>query len=176
MYLTKDESRGIFLQQDGFLDKDILPVTDLSMVDVPINQKWSWDRILRSCYIKQADVLQGIYFFVDKFDPKDIRRNYEFYEPLTVHESSLSPCVHSILATKLGMNDKAYEMYLRTSRLDLDDYNNDTEDGCHITSMAGTWLAIVLGFAGMSVEDDRLSFTPRLPQQWAQVSFKTNFR
>ena len=176
MYLHKDESRGIFLQQDGFLDKDILPVTDLSMVDVPINQKWSWDRILRSCYIKQADVLQGIYFFVDKFDPKDIRRNYEFYEPLTVHESSLSPCVHSILATKLGMNDKAYEMYLRTSRLDLDDYNNDTEDGCHITSMAGTWLAIVRGFAGMSVEDDRLSFTPRLPQQWAQVSFKTNFR
>ena len=176
MYLPKDESRGIFLQQDGFLDKDILPVTDLSMVDVPINQKWSWDRILRSCYIKQADVLQGIYFFVDKFDPKDIRRNYEFYEPLTVHESSLSPCVHSILATKLGMNDKAYEMYLRTSRLDLDDYNNDTEDGCHITSMAGTWLAIVRGFAGMSVEDDRLSFTPRLPQQWAQVSFKTNFR
>jgi len=176
MYLPKDESRGIFLQQDGFLDKDILPVTDLSMVDVPINQKWSWDRILRSCYIKQADVLQGIYFFVDKFDPKDIRRNYEFYEPLTVHESSLSPCVHSILATKLGMNDKAYEMYLRTSRHDLDDYNNDTEDGCHITSMAGTWLAIVRGFAGMSVEDDRLSFTPRLPQQWAEVSFKTNFR
>ena len=176
MYLPKDESRGIFLQQDWFLDKDILPVTYLSMVDVPINQNWSWDRILRSCYIKQADVLQGIYFFVDKFDPKDIRRNYEFYEPLTVHESSLSPCVHSILATKLGMNDKAYEMYLRTSRLDLDDYNNDTEDGCNITSMAGTWLAIVRGFAGMSVEDDRLSFTPRLPQQWAQVSFKTNFR
>ena len=176
MYLPKDESRGIFLQQDGFLDKDIIPVTDLSMVDVPINQKWSWDRILRSCYIKQADVLQGIYFFVDRFDDKDIRRNYEFYEPLTVHESSLSPCVHSILATKLGMNDKAYEMYLRTSRLDLDDYNNDTEDGCHITSMAGTWLAIVRGFAGMSVEDDRLSFTPRLPQQWTEVSFKTNFR
>ncbi|HAW03531.1 MAG TPA: family 65 glycosyl hydrolase, partial [Saprospirales bacterium] len=176
MYLPKDESRGIFLQQDGFLDKDIIPVTDLSMVDVPINQKWSWDRILRSCYIKQADVLQGIYFFVDRFDDKDIRRNYEFYEPLTVHESSLSPCVHSILATKLGMNDKAYEMYLRTSRLDLDDYNNDTEDGCHITSMAGTWLAIVRGFAGMSVENDRLSFTPRLPQQWTEVSFKTNFR
>jgi len=74
------------------------------------------------------------------------------------------------------MDEKAYEMYLRTSRLDLDDYNNDTEDGCHITSMAGTWLAIVRGFAGMSVVDDTLSFSPRLPKQWSEVSFKTNFR
>ena len=176
IYLPEDKSKGIYLQQDGFLDKEIIPVDQLSKEDRPINQKWSWDRILRSCFIKQADVLQGIYFFEDRFNIEDIRRNFEFYEPLTVHESSLSPCVHSILATKLGMEEKAYEMYLRTSRLDLDDYNNDTEDGCHITSMAGTWLAIVRGFAGMSVEDDILSFTPRLPQQWSEISFKTNFR
>ena len=176
IYLPSDKNKGIYLQQDGFLDKEIIPVADLAPADRPINQKWSWDRILRSCYIKQADVLQGIYFFEDRFEIEDIRRNYEYYEPLTVHESSLSPCVHSILATKLGMDDKAYEMYLRTSRLDLDDYNNDTEDGCHITSMAGTWLAIVRGFAGMSVEGETLSFAPRLPQQWTEVSFKTNFR
>ena len=176
MYLPKDESKGVYLQQDGFLDKEIIPVNQLEENHRPINQKWSWDRILRSCYIKQADVLQGIYFFEDRFEIEDIKRNFEFYEPLTVHESSLSPCVHSILATKLGMDEKAYEMYLRTSRLDLDDYNNDTEDGCHITSMAGTWLAIVRGFAGMSVVDDTLSFSPRLPKQWSEVSFKTNFR
>lgn len=176
MYLPHDTQKGIYLQQDGFLDKEIIPVKHLPDMDRPINQKWSWDRILRSCYIKQADVLQGIYFFEDRFELSDIRKNYEYYEPLTVHESSLSPCVHSILATKLGMDDKAYEMYLRTSRLDLDDYNNDTEDGCHITSMAGTWLAIVRGFAGMSVDGDTLTFTPRIPKQWTEVSFKTNFR
>ncbi len=176
MYFPVDKNKGIYLQQDGFLDKDIISVTDLPQSERPIHQKWSWDRILRSCFIKQADVLQGLYFFEDKFDLEDIRRNYEYYEPLTVHESSLSPCVHSILATKLNMKDKAYEMYLQTSRLDLDDYNNDTEDGCHITSMAGTWLAIVRGFAGMSVENDTLSFSPKLPKQWTEVSFKTNFR
>src|SRR5690606_30326945 len=126
-------------QQDGFLDKELIPVADLPIEARPLNQHWSWDRILRSCYIKQADVLQGIYFFEDEFDEDTIRRNYDFYEPLTVHESSLSPCVHAIIAAKLGKEEKAYEFYLRTARLDLDDYNNDTEDGLHITSMAGTW-------------------------------------
>lgn len=175
MYFPYDTERNVFIQQDGFLDKEIRSVSTLDEGDRPINQKWSWDRILRSCFIKQADVLQGIYFFEDRFTEEEIRSNFEFYEPLTVHESSLSPCVHSILATKLDMEDKAYEMYLRTSRLDLNDYNNDTEDGCHITSMAGTWLAIVRGFAGMSMNDGLLSFTPKLPKQWSSLSFKTNY-
>ena len=80
-------------------------------------------------YIKQADVLQGIYFFEEEFEIEEIDKHFRFYEPLTVHESSLSPCVHAILACRIGHFDKAYEMYLRTARLDLDDYNNDTEDG-----------------------------------------------
>src|SRR5690606_628660 len=124
MYLPEDSDRGVFLQQDGFLDKELIPVADLPIEARPLNQHWSWDRILRSCYIKQADVLQGIYFFEDEFDEDTIRRNYDFYEPLTVHESSLSPCVHAIIAAKLGKEEKAYEFYLRTARLDLDDYNN----------------------------------------------------
>lgn len=105
-----------------------------------------------------------------------LRRNYEFYEPLTVHESSLSPCIHAILASKLGMEQDAYNFYLRTSRLDLDDYNNDTEDGCHITSMAGTWMSVVEGFAGMHVKDGQLFFNPFLPSQWKGYSFKILFR
>ena len=146
MYLGEDKKLGIFLQQDGFLDKEIIPVRNLRPQDRPLNQKWSWDRILRSCFIKQADVLQGLYLFDDRFDNETIKRNFDFYEPLTVHESSLSPCVHVILGSRIGYQEKAYEMYLRTSRLDLDDYNNDTEDGCHITSMAGTWMSVVKGF------------------------------
>lgn len=176
MYLGEDKAKGIFLQQDGFLDKELIPVHDLPAADRPLNQKWSWDRILRSCYIKQADVLQGLYFFSDKFDMDTLRRNYEFYEPLTVHESSLSPCIHAILASKLGLEQDAYNFYLRTSRLDLDDYNNDTEDGCHITSMAGTWMSVVEGFAGMHVKDGKLFFNPFLPAQWKGYSFKILFR
>jgi maltose phosphorylase len=176
LYLPESKELGIFLQQDGFLDKEQLTVKDLAPGDRPLNQKWSWDRILRSVFIKQADVLQGLYFFEDRFDAETIRRNYEFYEPRTVHESSLSPCVHAILAARLGLQEKAYEFYLRTSRLDLDDYNNDTEDGCHITSMAGTWMAVVKGFGGMRIRDGKVWFAPFCPAHWQSFSFNVRFR
>jgi len=176
MYYASDEKLGIFLQQDGYLDKEQVLVKDLPAIDRPLNQKWSWDRILRSCFIKQADVLQGIYFFEEDYDLETIRRNYDFYEPRTVHESSLSPCVHAIIAAKLGDLDRAYEFYLRTSRLDLDDYNNDTEDGLHITSMAGTWLSVVEGFGGMRVKENQLHLNPVLPKNWQSYAFKIGFR
>jgi maltose phosphorylase len=176
MYFPYDEKHRVFMQQDGYLDKEQILVKDLPASDRPLNQKWSWDRILRSCFIKQADVLQGIYFFEDQYDIETIRRNYDFYEPRTVHESSLSPCLHAIIAAKLGDEARAYEFYLRTARLDLDDYNNDTEDGCHITSMAGTWMTVVEGFAGMRVHDSKLSFKPFLPGKWQSFSFNIGFR
>lgn len=176
MHYPEEPTRGIFLQQDGFLDKELMSVSELKKEDRPLNQKWSWDRILRSCFIKQADVLQGLYFFEDRYDQETLRKNFDFYEPMTVHESSLSPCVHAILASKLGYKQKAYEMYLRTARLDLDDYNNDTEDGCHITSMAGTWMSLVKGFGGMRVKDGKLSFNPFIPEQWKSYSFRLEFR
>jgi maltose phosphorylase len=175
MYYPADDRRGIFLQQDGFLDKVLMRASDLSPSDRPLNQNWSWDRILRSCFIKQADVLQGLYLFEDEFDIETIRKNYDFYEPMTVHESSLSPCVHVILAAKLGYKHQAYALYLRTARLDLDDYNNDTEDGCHITSMAGTWMSIVKGFGGMRVRDGKLHFNPFIPDQWKSYSFNITY-
>ncbi len=176
MYYPYDETRGIFLQQDGYLDKAQLTVSDLPATDRPLNQRWSWDRILRSCFIKQADVLQGFYFFEDRFDHATLQRHFDFYEPRTVHESSLSPCIHSILAATLKDEQRAYEFYLRTARLDLDDYNNDTEDGLHITSMAGTWMGIVEGFAGMRIKDDTLCFDPFLPAAWHSFSFSIGFR
>ena len=176
MYFPYSKEIGVFLQQDGFLDKDLVKVKDLPKTDRPINQKWSWDRILRSPYIKQADVLQGFYFFEEDFSLEDLEKHFDFYEPFTVHESSLSPCVHSIQAAKLGRMDQAYNFYLRTSRLDLDDYNKEVEEGLHITSMAGTWMSIVEGFGGMRVIDDKLSFKPQIPNQWKAYSFKVNFR
>ncbi|WP_277990882.1 glycoside hydrolase family 65 protein [Enterococcus ureilyticus] len=176
MYYPFDEELGIFVQHDTFLDKDLLPRTALSPEDLPLNQHWSWDRILRSCFIKQADVLQGIYFFGERFSRAEKERNFLFYEPMTVHESSLSPSVHAILAAELGMEEKAVEMYQRTARLDLDNYNNDTEDGLHITSMTGSWLAIVQGFAQMKTADEKLSFAPFLPSTWTSYAFHVNYR
>jgi maltose phosphorylase len=176
MFFPYSEEHGVFLQQDGFLDKELITVADLDKSQRPINQKWSWDRILRSPYIKQADTLQGFYFFEDHFEVENLEKHFDFYEPFTVHESSLSPCVHSIQAAKLGRMDQAYTFYLRTSRLDLDDYNHEVHEGLHITSMAGTWMSIVEGFGGMRVRDNHLTFEPRIPKQWDGFSFKVNFR
>mgnify|MGYP002751473720 FL=1 len=176
IYFPYSEKYGVYLQQDGFLDKDLKPVSAIPAEERPLNQHWSWDRILRSPYIKQADTLQGFYFFEDHFTKEELQKHYEFYEPFTVHESSLSPCVHSVLASALGKTDEAYTLYLRTARLDLDDYNKEVHEGLHITSMAGTWLSIVEGFAGMRVKNGELHFTPRLPKHWKSLSFKVIFQ
>ena len=176
MFFPYSEEHDVYLQQDGFLDKELVKVHDLDKNQLPINQKWSWDRILRSPYIKQADTLQGFYFFEDHFTKEQLEKHFDFYEPFTVHESSLSPCVHSIQAATLGRMEQAYTFYLRTSRLDLDDYNKEVEEGLHITSMAGTWMSIVEGFGGMRVKDDTLHFEPRIPKEWDGYSFKINFR
>lgn len=176
MYFPFSEEHNVYLQQDGFLDKELVKVHDLDKSQRPINQKWSWDRILRSPYIKQADTLQGFYFFEDHFSKEQLEKHFDFYEPFTVHESSLSPCVHSIQAATLGRMEQAYTFYLRTSRLDLDDYNKEVEEGLHITSMAGTWMSIVEGFGGMRVKNNALHLEPRIPKEWNGYSFKINFR
>ena len=103
----------------------------------------------------------GSYDFPDNYSKADWETFY--LKPFEGSEPAVLPAV-------------TYEMYLRTARLDLDNYNNDTEDGCHITSMAGTWLSIVEGFAGMRVIDGMLSFRPFVPDQWNNFSFKINFR
>jgi maltose phosphorylase len=176
IYLPFYSAGNVFLQQDGFLDKELIPAAMIPPEERPINQHWSWDRILRSCFIKQADVLQGLYVFMDNYDTETIKRNFDFYEPMTVHESSLSACIHSILASRIGNIEKAYELYLRTARLDLDDYNNEVGDGLHITSMAGTWLAIVEGFGGMRIHDNKVQINPLIPCQWESYSFHARFR
>ncbi|MEZ5070098.1 MAG: family 65 glycosyl hydrolase domain-containing protein [Bacteroidales bacterium] len=176
LYFPYNENKGVFMQQDGYMDKEQKMAADLDPAERPINQHWSWDRILRSCFIKQADVLQGLFVFEDEYDTETIRRNFDFYEPRTVHESSLSPCVHSILASRIGRADKAYEMYLRTSRLDLDDYNQEVAEGLHITSMGGTWMSVVIGFGGLRIREGLLSFDPHLPRQWNGLSFKVLYR
>jgi maltose phosphorylase len=172
MYFPYDASRGVYEQQDLFMDKELATVDTIPHGERPLWKHWSWDRILRSCFIKQADVVQGLYFFPERYDIPTQRRNFEFYEPMTVHESSLSASVHSIVASRIGLTERAYDLYLRTARLDLENINQDTEDGIHLTSMAGSWCAIVQGFAGFSFEGDVLTFSPYLPPQWEGYSFQ----
>jgi trehalose/maltose hydrolase-like predicted phosphorylase len=127
-------------------------------------------------FYQTSDVLQGLYFFEDHFDAATIQENFDFYEPKTVHESSLSPCVHVVLAALIDRMDKAYELYLRTSRLDLDDYNHEADEGLHITSMAGTWLSLVEGIAGVRIHHDGLSINPKIPSSWNVYRFQILYK
>ncbi len=175
MYLPYDKKLNIFVQHDGFLDKDLTSASQIPKDQLPISQHWSWDKVLRSPYIKQGDVIQGLWDFIDDFTPEQKKANFDFYEPFTVHESSLSASVYSVLAADLHYEDKAVELYERTARLDLDNYNNDTADGLHITAMTGAWISVVQGFAGMRVRSGQLHFDSFLPKKWNHYSFRQVF-
>ena len=176
IHLPYSKDLNVFIQNDGFLNKDLKPINNIPQSQRPINQNWSWDRILRSPYIKQADVLQGFYFFEDDFTKTELVSNFKFYEQFTVHESSLSACIHSILASRINNVDKAYDYYIRASRLDLDDYNKEIKQGLHITSMGGSWMSIVEGFAGLKVKNDKIYFDTTIPKKWESYSFKVNIK
>ena len=176
IHLPYSKDLNVFIQNDGFLNKDLKPINYIPQSQRPINQNWSWDRILRSPYIKQADVLQGFYFFEDDFSKTELVNNFKFYEQFTVHESSLSACIHSILASKINNIDKAYDYFIRASRLDLDDYNKEIKQGLHITSMGGSWMSIVEGFAGLRIKNDKIYFDTKIPKQWESYSFKVNIK
>jgi len=148
MYFPKSEEHGVWLQHDGFLDKELIRTENLLPSNRPLWRVWSWDRILRSCFIKQADTLQGLFYFEE--DKQVLKKHFEFYEPFTVHESSLSACVHSCIAAKCGMLEKAYELFNVALRYSLDNYNFDTVDGAHVTCMAGALMMILHGFAGIT--------------------------
>ena len=165
MYLKEDAGRGVFVQQDGFFDKELRPVSDIPAEELPICKHWSWDKILRSCYIKQADVVLAFYYFPHRFTRQQKRANFDFYEPMTVHESSLSPSMYSVVASACGRRQEAYRLYQRAARLDLDNFNADTEDGLHITSMAGSWLAVVQGFAGLNYHGEHLASRRAAPRR-----------
>ncbi len=176
MYYPKSDDPELYIQQDGFLDKALIPAEHIPPEERPISQHWSWDRILRSCYIKQADVIQGIFNFPHEFSLPVKQKNFDFYEPLTVHESSLSSGVYSVVASEIGYVEKAYALFLRAARLDLDDYNHDTEDGLHITATSGAWLSMVYGFGGLRFTLEKLTLNPVLPAEWTDYRFNLVYR
>ena len=175
MALPQDET-GLIEQHDGYFD---LPHTDIDAIPVsefPLYDHWSYDRIYRSDMIKQPDVLMIMYLYGSSFSEKEKRVNYEFYEPRTIHESSLSPAIHSILAAELGKMQEALRFFGYATRLDLDNYNRNTREGLHVTSIAMAWANIVYGFAGLRSDGDGLRLAPRLPSRWKQLTFTILYR
>ena len=176
MYFPSREDSDIIPQQDGFFEKALNAVDTLDPEQRPLYRYWSWDRILRSAYVKRADVLQGLCLFEDRFERAILRRNYDFYAPLTVHESSLSAPVYAVVAARSGYNDEAYSFFMHSARLDLEDRNEDTARGCHVTGMAGTWIALIRGMAGLRTQGGRLSINPFVPEKWDAYRFRIQYR
>lgn len=166
----------IFVQFDGFFDKEQLTISDVPRDQLPVVQHWSWDRINRVSLIKQADVILGLYLLNDYFTLNEKKENFIFYEQKTLHESSLSPSICSILASEIGFYDKAFELFKKSAYYDLENIDNNTENGLHITSMGGTCLSIIEGFVGLKVRDDMIHISPYLPSVWKLLSIKVTFR
>lgn len=176
MRLQRDPKTGLIEQHDGYFDLPHMDLKALPPEKTPVVAKFPYIKRSRYDWIKQPDVLLLPFFFSHDYTLEEKRVNFEYYEPRCVHESSLSPGVHSILATELGKAELAFEYVKYASRLDLDDYNRNTHQGLHMTSMAAAWMSLVYGFGGMRSDGERLSFWPTIPEEWNGYSFRIVYR
>ncbi|MEZ0536571.1 glycoside hydrolase family 65 protein [Caldicellulosiruptoraceae bacterium PP1] len=176
MYLPYNEKLKIIPQDDTFLSKKRIDLSTIPEDQFPLLLNWHYLDIYRLQVCKQPDVLLAIFLLRDLFSYEDLKNNYEYYEPVTTHDSSLSPAVFGILATELGLLDKAFEYFRYTVRMDLDDLNNNTKDGIHAACMGGSWMGLIYGFAGMRTKNNKLYFAPKLPKELTYISFKIKFR
>lgn len=176
MRIPKDEQTGIYEQFDGYFDLPHVDVANFPTSDIPVYKNWAYIRIFRNNMIKQPDFLNLPFYFSSDYTLEEKRANYEFYEERTIHESSLSPSLHGILAAELGKLEDAYDFLAYAARLDLDNYNHNTDQGIHATASAGVWAGMVQGFGGMRTDGERLSFAPSIPKNWISYSFRVLYQ
>ena len=176
MYVPYDAGLGVTLQDDAFLDRAEWDFENAPKDKYPLLLHYHPLVIYRHRVLKQADVVLASFLQSHRFSLAQKRRDFEFYEPLTTHDSSLSPCIYSIAAAEIGRVDKAYDYFLRTARMDLDDRNGNVKDGLHTAAMAGAWLSLACGFGGMREHEGTLRFAPRLPEKWNAYAFVVSFR
>lgn len=137
---------------------------------------FGWEEILKSKVSKQADVVMLTYLLENMFEKEIIKDNYDCYEPLTLHDSSLSPAIHSAVASRLGKVEEAYNLFQKAARIDLGKNMESSDEGLHSASLGGIWQAIVFGFAGFNYKDNKVYLNPHLPDRWNMVSFKFKVR
>jgi maltose phosphorylase len=172
MRIPMNKETGLIEQHDGYFDLPEVDVKNIPESQIPIYKNWAYVRIFRYNMIKQPDVLLLPFFFSTEYPREQKKINYEYYEERCIHESSLSPSIHSILAAELGKKEQAYEFFNYMARLDLDNYNKNTDQGLHVTSMSGAWLNMVYGFGGLRTDGETLIFNPSIPDKWNSFNFK----
>ncbi|MEC0092111.1 glycoside hydrolase family 65 protein [Paenibacillus macquariensis] len=176
MYLPFDEELGVNPQDDTFLRKKVWDFENTPKDKYPLLLNYHPLTIYRYQVCKQADTVLAHFLIEDAQDMETIQHSYDYYEGITTHDSSLSTCIFSIMASKVGYMDKAYEYFTETARLDLDNTHGNTKDGLHLANMGGTWMAIVYGFAGLRLKESGLSLAPSIPTSWERYAFRIRYR
>lgn len=172
MYLPYDEKTKLFEQHMGYFHLPHVDINAIPTAQFPLYSHWSYERIYRNDMVKQPDVLMFFLLYGSEFTREQLESNYDFYEPRCIHESSLSPSIHSILACRLGRLAKAESLFDFATRMDLDNYNRNTCEGLHTTSIAGAWMNIVCGFGGLRTDAATLTLAPSIPTGWTGYSFR----
>jgi maltose phosphorylase len=175
MIIPYDAQTGLYEQHEGFFNLPHIDVDSIPVEDFPLYHHWSYDRIYRNDMIKQPDVLMFMFLYNQSFSRAEKQANYDYYEPRCIHESSLSPSVHSIFAAELGRPQEAFDFFRFAARIDLDNYNRNSGEGIHTTSIAAAWMNIVYGFGGMRSDGEILSFKPSIPAHWKGYSFQVRY-
>lgn len=176
MIILYDEKTKLFEQHEGYFHLPHIDIDSIPVEDFPLYHHWSYDRIYRNDMIKQPDVLMFLFLYNQSFTKEQKLNNYEYYEPRCIHESSLSPSVHSILACELHKMQQALDFFGFATRLDLDDYNRNTCEGLHTTSIAAAWSNIVYGFGGVRTDGPSLRIDPVIPASWKRYRFFLHYR
>lgn len=172
MYLPYDEELGINPQDDSFLQKEIWDPATIKEEEKPLLLHYHPMYLYRFQICKQADTVLAHFILEDSQDLETIRKSFAYYEKVTTHDSSLSTCIYSIVAAKLGLTEKAYEYFGESAKLDLFNTHKNTKDGIHTANMGGTYMAIVYGFGGLRIKESGLSLSPILPKQWNGYRFR----
>lgn len=176
MYLGYDKKLDIYVQDDTFLQKKPWDaITDKEKKNSLLYVNFHPLYVFRHQMCKQADTPLAMLLFNHLFTNEEMKKNYEFYYPRTIHHSSLSQCIFAIIESRLGKHDSAYQNFITSARMDLDDCHNNVYAGIHGANMAGTWMTLTYGLAGMNTTDGSLRFHPYLPESWNSYSFKVTY-
>ena len=171
-----DERRGVHPQAERFTDHDIWDFEATKPDQYPLLLHFPYFDLYRKQVVKQADLVLALHLCGEWFTPEQKLADFDYYEPLTVRDSSLSACTQAVVAAEVGYLGLAYAYYREAALMDLDDLEHNVRDGLHIASLAGAWTAAVAGFGGMRDAGGRLSFKPQLPEEITRLAFRVSFR
>lgn len=176
MLIPYDEALGVHPQAEQFTEHAVWDFESTGPDQYPLMLHFPYFDLYRKQVVKQADLVLALYLRGDAFSPEEKVRNFEYYEPLTVRDSSLSAFVQAVVAAEVGHLELAYDYFGEAALLDLADLHHNTRDGVHLASLAGAWIAAVAGFGGMRDHGGSLSFAPRLPQRLSRLAFRLLFQ